>query len=118
MPQLVVAGDSANDVLMFDAVEKAIAVGNAREELLRVADPVKTYFAKGRCAAGIIEGLRHYGAHRWRRRVKKFERTMIVHGSNLKQPGERLLRFEHSIIDSSFDFRHSSFTPESIFGKD
>jgi sucrose-6F-phosphate phosphohydrolase len=62
MRQLVVAGDSANDVLMFNAVEKAIAVGNAREELLRVADPVKTYFAKGCCAAGIIEGLRHYGA--------------------------------------------------------
>lgn len=62
MRQLVVAGDSANDVLMFDAVEKAIAVGNAREELLRVADPVKTYFASGGCAAGIIEGLRHWGA--------------------------------------------------------
>lgn len=62
MSHLVVAGDSANDALMFDAVQKAIAVGNAREELLRVADPVRTYFAKARCAAGIIEGLRHYGA--------------------------------------------------------
>ena len=60
--QVVVAGDSANDVLMFEAVEKAIAVGNARDELRRVADPDKTFFAARPCSGGIIEGLRHYAA--------------------------------------------------------
>lgn len=60
--RVVVAGDSANDVLMFDAVDKAIAVGNARAELRRVADPSRTFFADRPCAGGIVEGLDHYGA--------------------------------------------------------
>lgn len=60
--RLVVAGDSGNDLAMFDAVEQAIAVGNARRELLDRADPARTYFAEAGHAAGILEGLRHWGA--------------------------------------------------------
>lgn len=60
--RLIVAGDSGNDLAMFQAAGKAIAVGNARAELLDRADPARTYFAKGRRAWGLIEGLRHWGA--------------------------------------------------------
>ena len=60
--RLIVAGDSGNDLAMFLAAGKAIAVGNARAELLDRADPARTYFAKGTRAWGLIEGLRHWGA--------------------------------------------------------
>lgn len=59
---LIVAGDSGNDLAMFHAAGKAIAVGNARAELLDRVDPARTYFAKGERAWGLIEGLRHWGA--------------------------------------------------------
>ncbi len=59
---LVVAGDSGNDLAMFDAAPRAIAVGNARRELVERADPNRTYFAAAHHAAGILEGLRHWGA--------------------------------------------------------
>lgn len=58
---LVVAGDSGNDFDMFNAAEKAIAVGNARPELIELADRHRTCFAKADRAAGILEGLRFWG---------------------------------------------------------
>ncbi|QDU72590.1 Mannosylfructose-phosphate phosphatase [Mucisphaera calidilacus] len=61
MDRVVVAGDSANDLGMFEVAERAIAVGNARAELTSRADPERTYFARGCCAGGIIEGLMAYG---------------------------------------------------------
>ncbi|MCW1913654.1 HAD family hydrolase [Luteolibacter sp. GHJ8] len=57
-----VAGDSANDLAVFHAAPRAIAVGNARQELLRNADPAKTYHATRSHAWGLIEGLRRWGA--------------------------------------------------------
>lgn len=60
--RLIVAGDSGNDLAMFQAAGKAIAVGNARAELLERADPARTYFSEGNRAWGLIEGLRHWGA--------------------------------------------------------
>lgn len=62
--RLVVAGDSGNDLAMFETAAMAIAVGNARSELVARADPVRTYFAKAGHAGGILEGLRHWGALR------------------------------------------------------
>lgn len=62
LERLVVSGDSGNDLAMFDASPRAIAVGNARTELLEKADPDRTYFARGDRARGVIEGLRHWGA--------------------------------------------------------
>ncbi len=62
--RLIVAGDSGNDLALFLAADKAIAVGNARAELVERADPARTYFAKGPRAWGLIEGLRHWGAVR------------------------------------------------------
>ncbi len=59
--RLLVAGDSANDLDLFEHVERGIVVGNARQELLdRVAPTV--FRAEQPRAAGLLEGLRHYGA--------------------------------------------------------
>lgn len=60
--RVIVAGDSANDLAMFEVAEKGIVVGNARAELRCAVDPSKVYFAKGARAAGVLEGLRYWGA--------------------------------------------------------
>ena len=59
--RVIAAGDSGNDLAMFQAADKAIAVGNARDELLATAPKDKTYFARARHAAGVAEGLRALG---------------------------------------------------------
>ncbi|MBH8562926.1 sucrose-phosphate phosphatase [Nostoc sp. CENA67] len=60
----VVCGDSGNDISLFSVgEERGILVGNARPELLAWYDNNKTeyrYYARGRAANGIIEGLRHF----------------------------------------------------------
>lgn len=58
---LVVAGDSANDLAMFKVAPHAIAVGNARAELLDAMPPNTSYHAKARSAGGVLEGLEHFG---------------------------------------------------------
>jgi HAD superfamily hydrolase (TIGR01484 family) len=60
--RVIVAGDSGNDVDMFNSARMAIAVGNAREELVDRVNPAKTYFAARPHALGVIEGLRYWGA--------------------------------------------------------
>lgn len=60
--RMIVAGDSGNDLAMFHVADRAIAVGNARSELIAGADPARTYFARAPRAAGILEGLLHWGA--------------------------------------------------------
>lgn len=62
--RVVVAGDSGNDLSMFEVADRAIAVGNARCELIAGADPARTYFARAPRAAGLLEGLLHWGALR------------------------------------------------------
>lgn len=57
-----VAGDSSNDLAVFLAAPRAIAVGNSRQELLLNADPYRTYHATRSHAWGLIEGLRRWGA--------------------------------------------------------
>lgn len=58
---VVAAGDSGNDLAMFQAADHAVAVGNARKELLDAAPKEKTFFAKAHHAAGVLEGLRAVG---------------------------------------------------------
>lgn len=58
--QIVVAGDSGNDLAMFDVAGQAIAVGNARQELLS-AMPATSFHATRPHAAGVLEGLIHFG---------------------------------------------------------
>lgn len=59
--RLVVAGDSANDLAMFKVSSRAVAVGNARRELLDAMPPETSYHAQADHAAGVLEGLEHYG---------------------------------------------------------
>jgi sucrose-6F-phosphate phosphohydrolase len=62
LERVIVAGDSGNDVAMFEAVRRGIVVGNARDELRLALGEGDFYFAQGACAGGIIQGLQHFGA--------------------------------------------------------
>lgn len=55
--RLIVAGDSGNDLAMFRVASCAIAVGNARRELLTAMPPDTSYRARAAHAAGVHEGL-------------------------------------------------------------
>jgi len=57
--RVVVAGDSGNDVDMFIAPYRGIIVGNADADLKRL-NGEHIYQATGRCAAGVLEGLKHW----------------------------------------------------------
>ncbi|GAB4516564.1 MAG: hypothetical protein Tsb0019_16050 [Roseibium sp.] len=61
LERTVAAGDSGNDLALFEAAGRAIAVGNAREELLAAMPRWKTYHATGHHAAGVLEGLIELG---------------------------------------------------------
>jgi sucrose-phosphate synthase len=53
----VAAGDSGNDVSMLDRDWHGIVVGNGRRHLAHLGERSNLYFANGKYAAGIIEGL-------------------------------------------------------------
>jgi sucrose-6F-phosphate phosphohydrolase len=57
----VAAGDSGNDLALFQAAGRAIAVGNARQELVEAMPKDKTYHAAAHHAAGVLEGLAALG---------------------------------------------------------
>lgn len=60
--EVVVAGDTLNDLSMFRTGLQGVVVGNAEPALLKVL-PIQanTYRAKEHGAGGILEGLRHFG---------------------------------------------------------
>lgn len=60
--RVIVAGDSGNDLDMFNAARMAIAVANSRPELLDRANRSRTFFATLPHALGVIEGLGYWGA--------------------------------------------------------
>lgn len=58
----VVAGDSLNDIALFETGLRGILVGNCEPALRqRVRDMAQVYRARGAGAAGVLEGLRHHG---------------------------------------------------------
>lgn len=61
--QVIVAGDSGNDRAMFDTFPHGIVVANAQPELKALAKEERPgcYFASQPSAAGVAEGLRHFG---------------------------------------------------------
>lgn len=61
--RVVAAGDTGNDATMIRELPRGIVVGNATPELVSVADERGTdvYRARGRHAAGVEEGLVHFG---------------------------------------------------------
>ena len=61
---VVVAGDTGNDAAMFLEFDKCIAVANAKPELLDIARTLgdgRAYLAERPYAAGVEEGLEHFG---------------------------------------------------------
>jgi sucrose-6F-phosphate phosphohydrolase len=63
LERVIVAGDTGNDASMFLlSGVRGIAVENAEPELLDALIEVDAYRARGVCAAGVLEGLVHYGA--------------------------------------------------------
>ncbi|MFH1741259.1 MAG: HAD-IIB family hydrolase, partial [bacterium] len=61
MERILVAGDSGNDEGMLRTHAKAVVVGNYSSELEILRELPGVYFAEAHYAAGIIEGLHHYG---------------------------------------------------------
>lgn len=59
---LLASGDSGNDLAMLEVAGVGIAVGNARRELLAAMPRGRCFQAKGRHAAGVLEGLIYWGA--------------------------------------------------------
>lgn len=57
----LVAGDSGNDIEMLIGDTRAVVVSNHSSELDKLKGMEQVYFAGTPCAAGIIEGMRHYG---------------------------------------------------------
>ncbi len=58
---IMVAGDSGNDADMVDGRTRGLVVGNHSDELNHLRDRPNIYFTPESYAAGIIDGLRHYG---------------------------------------------------------
>lgn len=61
---VVAAGDSGNDSSMFDTFKRGIIVGNAKPELVEAQhghSDRDIYFAEHCYAAGVYEGLQHFG---------------------------------------------------------
>lgn len=61
LENFVVAGDSGNDIEMLVGDTRAIVVGNYSQEIEKLRHREHIYFAGQHYAAGIIEGLTHYG---------------------------------------------------------
>ena len=59
--QVYVAGDSGNDLDMLRGMTRGIVVGNHSDELEILRTEPQTYFSVKPSAAGILDGLRHYG---------------------------------------------------------
>jgi sucrose-6F-phosphate phosphohydrolase len=60
--ELLVAGDTGNDVSMFQIPGvRGIVVENAEPELLSAVLNTDAFMAKGICAAGVLAGLQHFG---------------------------------------------------------
>ncbi|MCO5065244.1 MAG: HAD-IIB family hydrolase [Rhizobiaceae bacterium] len=55
------AGDSGNDLDMLSGLVKATVVGNHSGELEALREDSNTYFSTLHSAAGILDGLAHYG---------------------------------------------------------
>lgn len=61
LPRVVVAGDTGNDADMLTCGARAILVANHSAEVAHLADDPRVFVARNNHAAGILEGLVHYG---------------------------------------------------------
>ncbi len=60
LEHILTAGDSGNDEGMLSVNALGVVVGNYCPELEKLRKLPRVYFAEGRHAAGIIEGIRYY----------------------------------------------------------
>jgi len=61
---VVTAGDSLNDLAMFETGLQGVMVGNSEPGLVAALPTLTcTYQARAHGCAGIVEGLRHFGFH-------------------------------------------------------
>ena len=60
LENILVAGDSGNDLDMMVGRTKGVVVGNHDRELERLRDLDRVYFASGNHANGILEAIEHY----------------------------------------------------------
>ncbi len=60
LEHIMIAGDSGNDEAMLTGNTLGVVVGNFSPELERIRGYPRVYFAQGRHAAGIIEGIQYY----------------------------------------------------------
>ena len=58
---VMVAGDSGNDEDMLSGQTRGLVVGNYAEELEKLRQQPRVFFSDQTYAAGIIDGLQHYG---------------------------------------------------------
>lgn len=61
LKKFLVAGDSGNDIEMLEGDTLGIVVGNHSPELGVLKNQEQIYFANSHYAAGILEGIKHYG---------------------------------------------------------
>lgn len=61
LSHVVVCGDAGNDLDMFTVAARGIVVGNHSSELEVLRGMRRVYFASAQSAAGILEGLEHFG---------------------------------------------------------
>lgn len=61
LSNIMVCGDSGNDEDMLRGNTSSVIVGNFRDELEHLRGLRRTYFSKKEYAAGIIDGMNHYG---------------------------------------------------------
>lgn len=57
---ILVAGDSGNDVSMLRGEVLGVVVGNYSSEIEMLREEPRIFFAEGKFAQGIIEGIEHY----------------------------------------------------------
>lgn len=60
LKETVVFGDAGNDLDMFTSATRGVVVGNHSPEMEVLRDSKRVYFSDAPCAAGILDGLRHF----------------------------------------------------------
>jgi sucrose-phosphate synthase len=60
LANVLVAGDSGNDLDMLSGDTLGVVVGGHAQELKALRGAEQVYFARATCAAGILEGIEHY----------------------------------------------------------
>ena len=84
---MITAGDTGNDRAMLTCGVRGVVVANRAPELfvLEERDDPKVYFARGRFAAGVLEGIRHH-------RIQSKTGQRIDPATSSRQPGSEKLR--------------------------